>query len=252
MKTLVLIQARMGSTRLPGKVLMNLAGKPVLQRVFERVQKADVDDIVLVTTLDPRDIPLVNAVSSWGHRVFCGSENDVLDRFYQAAKIIAPDRIVRITADCPVMDPDVINQVLHAQSASKVDYCSNVLIESYPDGLDVEVFTMQALEKAWTEAKLDSEREHVTPYIRKNASLFSHQNVESVVDYHDMRWTLDTPEDYEFLSKIYDRLHSQNEYFGMAEILALLEQEPQLGLINGQIIRNAGYLKSLREDTTKE
>lgn len=248
MSTIAFIQARIGSTRLPGKVLLDLAGKPVLQRVLERVARARVDQVLLLTTELPEDTPLAVAAKSWGVPVFRGSEQDVLDRFYQAAQAWQPQRIVRITADCPVMDPAVINAVLDAQQQTGVDYCSNCLEETYPDGEDVEVFSRQALEQAWRAATLPSEREHVTPYIRNHPERFRQHGVRAEQDWGGKRWTLDNPEDYVFLQALYTALLGDNEFFGMTETLAYLARHPELEALNGQIARNEGYLKSLRED----
>jgi spore coat polysaccharide biosynthesis protein SpsF (cytidylyltransferase family) len=248
MSTMAFVQARMGSTRLPGKVLLDLAGKPVLQRVLERVARSRVDQAVLLTTALPEDTPLAETAEGWGFKVFRGSEQDVLDRFYQAAQRWQPDRIVRITADCPVMDPEVINTVLDAQQQAGADYCSNCLEETYPDGEDVEVFTRQALEQAWRKAELPSEREHVTPYIRNHPELFRQHSVRAEQNWGGKRWTLDNPEDYVFLKALYAALIGDSEFFGIAETLSYLAHHPELEAINGQIVRNEGYLKSLRED----
>lgn len=247
MSTIAFIQARMGSARLPGKVLLDLAGKPVLQRVLERVARARVDRVALLTTVLPEDAPLAAAAERWGFLVFRGAEQDVLDRFYQAAQLWRPQRIVRITADCPVIDPAVINRVLDAQAAGP-DYCSSGIGETFPDGQDVEVFTRPALEQAWRAATLPSQREHVTPYIRENPQQFQVQAVCSGQNLGSKRWTLDTPEDYAFLQALYAGLIDGGEFFGMAEALDYLARHPELEAINGQIMRNEGYLKSLRED----
>lgn len=249
MNNTVFIQARVGSTRLPGKVLLDLYGKPVLTRVIERVQKAEgVDRVIVVTTLERKDLPLVRLCAELGVQVFCGSEDDVLDRFYQAAKILKPDNIVRITADCPLMDPFVISDVLSRHLSSGADYSSNVIVERFPDGEDVEAFTFAALERAWREANLGSEREHVTPYIRNNPVMFKQESVICESDYSKERWTLDTARDFDFLSAIYEMLAPKNEFFGMREVLEALRDRPELREINTGIARNEGYLKSLRED----
>ncbi len=250
MSVLAFIQARVGSTRLPGKVLLDLHGKPVLERVIERVQSAKgIDGVIVVTTLESKDIPVVRLCAERGIRVFCGSENDVLDRFYQAAKILGPDHVVRITADCPVMDPRVIEKVVGQHLASGADYTSNTLVERYPDGEDVEIVGFGALERAWKEARLNSEREHVTPYIRNHPDLFTLSSVVSEEDHSSCRWTLDTARDYEFLQRIYGELGNQEEFFGMDSILDLLDRKPELRGLNSGIERNEGFAKSLREDS---
>jgi spore coat polysaccharide biosynthesis protein SpsF (cytidylyltransferase family) len=252
MSVIAFIQARVGSTRLPGKVLMDLHGKPVLTRVIERVQKArGVDSVIVVTTIEAKDLPLVRLCAERGVQVFCGSENDVLDRFYQAARLLKPDHVVRITADCPVLDPGLVDQVVQRHIRSRADYTANVLVDRFPDGEDVEVLTFASLERAWAEAALPSEREHVTPYIRKHPEQFRLESFLGDADHSRERWTLDTARDYDFLSALYARLAPTNEFFGIDEILSLLREEPALRERNAGIARNEGYQKSLREDTRR-
>ena len=204
-KIVAMIQARMGSTRLPGKVLMSLGNSTVLEHVIKRVTLAKlVNEVVLVTTLNLDDLPLVRLCSELNIRVFSGSENDVLDRFYQAGKLLKPDHIIRITADCPLMDSDVIDLVVQRHLDSGADYTSNVLKETYPDGLDVEVFKYSALEKAWKEAVKTSDREHVTLYFRNHPDFFILYSVENNINLSTHRWTLDEPKDYEFIQQIYN------------------------------------------------
>lgn len=183
-----------------------------------------------------------------GVRVFCGSESDVLDRFWQAAKLLDDEHVVRITADCPILDPDVVRRVVDTHLESGADYTSNVQHETFPDGLDVEVFRKVALEKAWSEAYLQSEREHVTPYIRKNPGLFTQMDVRNDEDLSGMRWTLDDSDDYEFLTAVFSELGERAE-FGMREVLRVLRDKPRIASINGGTLRNEGYAKSLLEDT---
>lgn len=244
-----IIQARMGSTRLPSKVLKILGGKSVLEQVYDRVKKSKyIDEIFVATTIDNNNLPLINLCSSKGMRVFCGSEDDVLDRYYQLAKLINTDHIVRVTSDCPVIDPELIDFIIESHLQSLSDYTSNTIEDSFPDGLDTEVFKFEALERAWNEAVLISEREHVTPYIKKNPKLFSLNSIVSKTDYRSKRWTLDTSLDFEFLHSVFEDLYEKKPYFGMNDILHLLETKPFLEMINSNIIRNEGYLKSLKED----
>jgi len=253
MSVIAFIQARLGSTRLPGKVLLPLGGKSVLERVIERVRKAStVDDIVIVTTLKKDDVQIVKLCANRGDLVFCGSEEDVLDRFYQAAKILEPHHIVRITADCPVIDPKVVDAVVERHLAGGADYSSNTLVERFPDGLDVEVMTFGALQRAWREASLASEREHVTLYMRTHPELFRLESLVGERDLSAFRWTLDTEKDYRFLSALYDELGGEDECFGMEAILDLLAKRQDLLALNSGIVRNEGLLKSLREDRTME
>jgi len=249
MDYLCIIQARTGSTRLPNKVLMNLAGKTVLEHVVSRVQKSHkISEVVVATTISISDLNIVKLCAEKGIRVFCGSEEDVLDRFFQVAKLLKPKNIVRITADCPMMDPEVIDFIITKHSKEDADYTSNTLVESYPDGEDVEVFKFSALAKAWQDANLKSEREHVTPFIKKHGDFFKHSSVVCEKSLSSKRWTLDNSEDYEFISKIFKALYDKNNYFGMDEILAFLEEHPDLEMINSSITRNEGYQKSLNED----
>jgi spore coat polysaccharide biosynthesis protein SpsF (cytidylyltransferase family) len=169
MAVVAIIQARMGSVRFPGKMLKQLGDKPLIWHVIHRVQQATlVDKVVLATSVNENNKPLVREVQSYGVDSYVGDENDVLDRFYQCAKKFKATTIVRITGDCPFSDPEVIDAVISLFQKKRLDYASNVLPPTYPDGLDVEVFSFDALEKAWKEATLQSEREHVTPYIWKN------------------------------------------------------------------------------------
>ena len=229
--------------------MMDLAGKPVLQRVIERVSRASgLDETIVVTTMSAKDLPIVAFCAERGVRVFCGSENDVLDRFYQAARLVEAENIVRITADCPVMDSSLLDAVIARHVASGADYTSNTLSETYPDGEDVEVFTATALERAWKEATLLSEREHVTPYIRNHPELFVQESLTSPIDHSDQRWTLDTERDMDLLREIYRELGQHDEFFGMDEILNLLIRRKDITTLNAGIVRNEGLLKSLRED----
>lgn len=250
MKRIVaIIQARMGSTRLPGKALLKLEGKTVLEHVIERVKKSSlIQEVVVATTIVKEDLKIVSLCSAKGIRVYCGSENDVLDRYYQAARLLETDHIVRITADCPLIDPKIIDRVVQLHLSKKSDYTSNTIRETFPDGEDVEVFTFGALKEAWNNAKLCSEREHVTPYIRNRSDLFKLVNLDCIRNLSQKRWTLDEERDYKFIKLIYKNLYRKNRAFGMEEILKFLKQHPEYENINKEIKRNEGYLKSLRED----
>lgn len=248
-KVIALIQARTGARRLPNKVLLKLGDKTVLEQVVSRVQAARrIDDIAVVTTVAVEDLKIVGLCSRNGIRVLCGSENDVLDRYYQAARLLGAGHVVRITADCPVMDPSVIDQVITAYFDCGADYCSNALTQTFPDGLDVEVFSFAALQKAWLRAARTSEREHVTPYIRNHKRMFKIVSLEHPKGLGAYRWTLDEPRDYTFLSRLFDGLYAGNPNFGMDEILQYLDANPGLKNINAAIKRNEGYAKSLKED----
>lgn len=245
-----IIQARMGSTRLPGKALLDLAGAPFLARVIERMQYAEtLDALVLATTTEPTDDPLVELAASLGVGVYRGSVDDVLGRFTQAARQAEAALIVRITADDPFKDPQVIDHAVRLWlQEPTLDYVSNTLEPTYPEGLDIEVFTRAALERAWREARLPSEREHVTPYIWKHPDRFRVRNFRFARDLSHLRWTVDYPEDLEFARAVYERLYRPGQVFLMEDILRLLEAEPELAQINAGFRRNEGYLKSLAED----
>jgi len=250
MKTIAIIQARTGSTRLPGKVLLDVGGKTVLERVVQRVRAArGVEEVIVATTTERDD----DRIATWCavHGVAChrGSADDVLDRFHQAARAKSPDRIVRITADCPLMDPAVIDLVIAAHEQSRADYAANTIEPTFPDGLDVEVLSFGALERAWREARLASEREHVTPYLWKNPGLFSLHSVKNTEDLSGKRWTLDEPEDYRFIREVYRILADAGDIFGMDTVLAMLREHPQVERINARFRRNDGYEKSVRDDT---
>lgn len=253
MKYLILIQARCGSSRLPGKVLLDLEGRTVLERVIERARRSKyADETIVVTTINMEDLKIVKVCADNGIRVFCGSEDDVLDRFYQVAKLLVPENIIRITADCPLMDPEMIDMVIEKHMKEGSDYTSNCIIESYPDGLDVEVFKFSALEKAWSDARLKSEREHVTPFIRNNPAVFNISSLKSEIDLSEKRWTLDNPEDYEFITKVYQGIFPKNSNFGMKDVLDFIKENQDIEGLNSNITRNEGYQKSLKEDNTKK
>jgi glutamate-1-semialdehyde 2,1-aminomutase/spore coat polysaccharide biosynthesis protein SpsF len=236
----------MNSSRLPGKVLLDVAGKPMLQRVVERVRAArTIDDVVVATTTAPAD----DAVETFCRRhdiaVFRGHEHDVLDRYHAAARAHAADLIVRVTGDCPLIDPGVIDRVVRAFIPGVDDYAANVLRYTYPDGLDTEVFSIAALERTWREAVKPSEREHVTPYLRVTG-LFRTRNVENRVDlsHRNYRWTVDDPADLVFVREVYRRLADRPD-FDFEEVLMLLEKSPEVRGLEGQAIRNEGYYKTL-------
>lgn len=243
--TVALVQARMGSSRFPGKVLAELAGRPMLWHVVSRVQRARyVDQVVVATTDRAVDDPIAGFCEHQGIAFFRGDESDVLDRFYQAAKTNHADVVVRITADCPLIDPAVIARVVERFQRGDCDYASNIIRYTYPDGLDTEVFSFAALEQAWREAVKPAEREHVTPFLRTGR--FRTANVESEfpVSPAQFRWTVDHPEDLEFVRKIYAAF-SGNEAFGFREVFDLLKERPDLATIEAETIMNEGYYKSL-------
>lgn len=236
MSVVCIIQARIGSTRLPGKVLIPIMGKPMLQQVVERVAKSRlIDKIIIATTHKPQDDPLAALcdASQWSY--YRGSEDDVLDRYYQAAKQNHADVIVRITSDCPLIDPSVLDLVVATflSTAPTVDYASNVVVRTYPRGLDTEVFSFNALERAWSDDKAPNWREHVTPYIHQQPGLFRLQHVVNPVDYSRYRLTVDTPADMALIQRIY-------EFFGETiftwrDVLNVLAEHPDWVQINADI-----------------
>ena len=248
---LAIIQARLDSTRLPGKMLLPIVdNKGALELMLERVRLAKkLQRIIVATTTSPSDDKLANLCKHLGCEYFRGDENDVLERYYQAALAFGPTEIiVRLTGDCPLHDPDVIDLVVKEYLKGDYDYVSNACKCTFPDGLDVEVFSFSALEKAQREAGLKSEREHVTSYIWEHPSIFKTANVEYKKDLSDKRWTLDEKEDYEFIKSIYNNLYKKKPTFGMDDVLELLAKHPELEEINRHISRNEGYQKSIKED----
>ena len=244
-----IVQARMGSTRLPGKVMEEIVGKPMLWHVIDRLKQAKLLDSIIVATTDKEvERPILRLTEDLGIASYAGSEKDVLDRYYQAARKFGVDTIVRITADCPLVDPRVVDKVIQHYLMGDCDYAANTLKYTYPDGLDVAVFSCVALEKAWKQARWASEREHVTPYIWKNPDKFRLANVENKVNLSHLRWTVDVKEDLAFVRQVYKYLYKQGQTFYMEDILELLEAYPDLEKINQGIPPNEGYAKSLRED----
>jgi spore coat polysaccharide biosynthesis protein SpsF (cytidylyltransferase family) len=243
----------MGSTRLPGKVMADVAGKPLLKHVLDRVGRIHgVDQVVLATASSEQARPLIQLAKDCTVEVFVGSENDVLDRYYQAALAFTAEAIVRITADCPLLDPAVSSCVVERFVQGTYDYVSNIHPPSFPDGLDTEVFSFWALERAWREGILASEREHVTPYIWKNHGKFRIFNVANDRDLSSLRWTVDESADLEFVRAVYSRLSQNASPFGMQKVLGLLSEHPEIQSINQDIPSNLGYSKSLQEDRVVE
>ncbi len=244
---LAIVQARMGSARLPGKVMKKVLGKPLIEHLLKRLKKSEkINKIVVATSREKNNDKLCQYLKNFGLDVYRGKEEDVLDRYYQVALQYRPDIVVRITGDCPLIDYKVVDKVINYYEEHEFDYVSNVIPPTYPDGLDTEVFSFSVLEDAWRNAMLKSEREHVTPYI-VNSGRFKIGNVEAETDFSEKRWTLDRKEDYVFLEKLYKHLYRENSYFGMKEILDFLKKHPELEKINSGITRNEGYLMSVKE-----
>jgi spore coat polysaccharide biosynthesis protein SpsF len=239
-RVICIIQARTGSTRLPNKVLMKVAGKEILRHVIDRVLRSlEIDHIVVATTDQDGDEKIVQLVSAIDNRrvtAFRGSENDVLDRFYRAAHAAEATTIVRITADCPLIDWLLIDKIVHTFKRGKYDYVSNVLgRRTYPRGLDVECMTFTVLEWMWKHCPEIYDREHVTTYIRNHADKFRTKNIEHQKDLSGYRWTLDEKADLEFIEEVYQALAKPTKLFTTEDILELLEKDPELARINEHV-----------------
>lgn len=240
MKVEIYVQARMGSTRLPGKVLKTVLDKPLLAYLVERLNRCkEADAVAILTTILPIDDVIVDFCKK--NKILCyrGPDEDVLSRYYQVAKQRKPDAIVRVTGDCPLIDPVVVDNVIRQYKEAKpsYDYVSNSLERTYPRGLDVEIFSYEVLEKAFTDAKKDFEREHVTPYLYMHPEIFKLKNVSSPIRLDQHRWTVDTPEDFELISLILKHLYPKNPNFSTEDILDLLQQHPDWSKINANIIQ---------------
>ncbi len=250
---LTIVQARTTSTRLPGKVLLPLAGKPLLVRMMERVTTTlNIGKVLIATTTDPEDDVIEELCMENNFEVFRGDRDDLLDRHYQAAKKYKADVVLKIPSDCPLIDPAVINKVVtyFLDSDTKFDYVSNLHPASYPDGNDVEVMTIQSLEYAWKNARRKMEREHTTPYIWENADKFKIGNVcwENGIDYSmSHRWTIDYPEDYQFIKAVFETLYPSKGIFSIEDILNLLERKPGLTTINDKYAGVNWYRNHLEE-----
>lgn len=234
----VIIQARMGSTRLPGKILKPLAGKPMLLHVYERLQKsAYIHQTIIATTDLSVDDIVENFCALNNIKCFRGSSNDVLSRYYHAAHKYNCEVVIRITADCPLIDPIIIDKMIldFDNNFDKIDYLSNTLTRSFPRGLDTEIFTFDALARAFNNATSTFEREHVTPYIYNNKDIFSLKNFMNDIDLSAYRWTVDTTEDFKLVEIIYNKLFEANSIFLLDDILELFRQNPSLFDINNNV-----------------
>ncbi|WP_218648128.1 cytidylyltransferase domain-containing protein [Winogradskyella forsetii] len=249
-KTVLITQARTGSTRLPGKVMKEVNGKTLLQIHLERLKKCTkVSKIIVATTVEEADKIIYDNAKKWGYEVSRGSESDVLDRFYQALKTENADWVVRVTSDCPLLDPSLVDNIITYAHANDLDYITNGLIETFPDGQDVEVFKFSALEIAWKNSKLKSEREHVTPYIRNNAdgkgeNIFTTINFPSEKDYAHIRMTVDEPRDFDLIEHLIQKLGTEKTWLEYTDYIIA----QNLTKLNAGIIRNEGFLKSLKKD----
>ena len=248
MKIVAIVQARMGSTRLPNKVMNMIGGMPMIEILLSRLSHStEINQILLATSKDKRNISLIDHVQKLGYICICGSENDVLNRYLVAAKKSKADIIVRITGDCPLIDPILVDKLIKFTYDNNIDYCSNTLIENYPDGQDIEVFKFSALEVAWENAILSSDREHVTPYIRNNsdfkgANIFKALNYPCASNYSKIRMTVDEPRDFDLIKILIKDLGTNKTWLEYTNHII----KNDLNKINNSIIRNEGLLKSLK------
>jgi spore coat polysaccharide biosynthesis protein SpsF len=247
LNAVAIVQARMGSSRLPGKVLADVGGRTMLERVVARARAARrLTRVVVATSVAPEDDRVQALCRRLGIDVFRGSALDVLDRFAGAASRFGADPIVRLTADCPLLDPGVVDAVVARYQDGGVDYAANINPPTFPDGLDTEVFSAEALARAARDAHRPSEREHVTLYIRSHPESFRIANVRGSRDLSGLRWTVDEPEDLEFVRAVYAALGDAE--FGMEDVVRLLEERPGLGAVNARFERDEGLRRSLRSE----
>lgn len=242
MRVVIIVQARMGSSRLPGKVLAPLAGAPMLARQLERLSRCKLaDQIVIATTDRPDDTRIVNLAVALGYPSFRGPEDDVLSRFLGAASESQADVIVRVTADCPMIDAGVVDAAIGAylKNSDRITYVSNSLVRTYPRGLDVEVFSMEVLAVAAAESVSASDREHVTPFIWRQPERFPRYDLTDEEDNSDLRWTVDTPEDLELIRELYALLVPDEPAFTYKDALALVRRTPHLADINRHVRQKA-------------
>lgn len=255
MKVIGVLQARCNSSRLPRKILLPIQGEAMLARQIERVRRSRrLESLVVATSRETSDDEVEALCSRLGVACFRGSLDDVLDRFYRAAEAHRPDHVVRLTGDCPLADPAIIDAAIDLHLAGNFDYTSNCHPPTYPDGLDVEVVRFAVLRDAWQEATLRSEREHVMPFIWSRPERYRLGNLtHGAEDLSALRWTVDEPADYELVGHIYDTLYPGNPAFALADILALVRDQPALATRNKQHERNEGLARSLAADqSTKE
>lgn len=238
MNVVCIVQARVGSTRLPEKVLKKICGKTVLEHDIDRLKQIkSLDKIVIATTTLEADNKIEKLVKELGIDCFRGSSEDVLSRYYFAAKEHKADIVVRITSDCPLIDYEISDKIIeyYLNNLEKYDYVSNTIDRTYPRGLDTEVFSFKSLEKSYNEAEKQYEREHVTPYIYQSTDKFRTSQYKNGTNYSNYRWTLDTEEDFKLISIIYDNLYRENKLFNFYDILKFIDKNPHIVKINEHI-----------------
>ncbi len=238
MKTGIIVQARMTSTRLPGKVLLPVLGRPILSYQIERLKRvAASDQLIVATTLNEEDLPIVQLCEREGISHYRGSELDVLERYHGAALRFGLDVVVRVTSDCPLIDPEVIGQCIemYRDAEKQYDYVSNGRRRTYPRGMDVEVFSMNALREAYDEGKTEPDREHVTPFIYRHPERYRLGELLYVRDESRYRWTVDTPEDFELVKRLLEETYPSKPQFNLEDLLELIQQHPDWSAINAHI-----------------
>lgn len=249
MQVIAIVQARMSSSRLPNKVLMPILNKPMLEHQITRIKRAKlIDKIIIATSSNIEDNAIAKLGKQMNITVYQGDLHDVLSRYYHAAQSFNSKHIVRLTGDCPLIDADIIDQVISLHIEKCADYTSNCQKPCFPDGLDVEIFTKRALMLSFKNAIKPSEREHVTQYMRNHPELFRLVDFQSKVNLSHLRWTVDEKEDFELVTQIYQNLYKKNSYFNLAEILQLLQKKTELNQINNHYLRDEGLAKSLLQD----
>ncbi len=246
----VIVQARLGSRRVFGKTLKTVLGRPLIAYVMDQVRAArQLDTVILATSDRAQDDPVAELGASQGWKVFRGSADDVLDRFYHAAIEHNLDAVVRITGDCPLKDPAIIDWVVCTfRQQADIDYVATNLEPRLPLGMDVDMFAMSALERAWRHAELPSEREHVNPFLRKHPDLFRHHSLVYPQDLTRYRVAVDEPEDFVVVQRIIESLHEPGKVFHLQEVVDFLEQNPHVARVNADLVHNQGYLESLKGD----
>lgn len=235
MNVLAILQARMSSSRLPGKVLQVMVGKPMLALQIERVLASNrIDGLVVATSIEAADDPIERLCAQGKVICYRGSLNDVLDRYYQAAKPYQPTHVLRLTGDCPLTDPALLDALVELHVEGGYAYSSNVHERTYPDGLDAEIFTFSVLAEAWNLARTSFEREHVTPYMYRTGPDLRRGALKDRINRAELRWTVDYPEDFEFVHRIFEQLYPANPHFSTADVHSLLARYPELPLINAR------------------
>lgn len=260
-KITAIIQARMSSTRLPGKVLLEIENEPMLYHVIKQVRASKIiKGVIIATTTEREDDVIAEYCKKNGIKCFRGSKKDLLDRYYRCAKKFNCNPIVRITSDCPLIDPTIIDKVIRKFLKGSYDYVANNLEKvdnkwqnatcNFPQGMTVEVSRYKALEKAWNEAKKPSEREHVFPYVQFNPKLFKVSNLKNKVDLAFIRCAVDRKNDLSFVREIFKRIPKRKKFVSIKDIMKIVTKEPDLVKINNKTPFDEGYRKSIEEDST--